>query len=381
MARSMASFLRLVSTETSDKAAVTLPSFRPEGFVRRWAVPISLGLFAAVAAARFLISDPEVGSLTLLFSAPIALLAIAEGAGAGLAGAGLAMVLTAIYAITNDVDINAVDYLTRMIAFGTTGGVVGWFSDRSRANVRALREREESLAALSAQMQERAVELERSNADLEHFAYVASHDLAEPLRTISGFTTLLGRRYKGQLDHEADEFIGFIEDGTRRMQELIRALLDLSRAGTSATNPVRVDLAAALADVLNGLHAQIRDQEATVRADGLPTVTGDPAQVRQLLQNLIANAVKFRSAEPPMVEVSARTTGDRVEVSIADNGIGVPPDEAERIFEPFQRAAAGHEGTGIGLAVCARIVASHRGRIWAEARKEGGTVFRFTLPA
>jgi signal transduction histidine kinase len=377
----MASFARLVSTDSSDTSAAGLPGLRPEGFVRRWAVPIALALFAAVAVLRFIVDDPSSGSITLLYSVPIALLAIAEGAGAGLAGAGLAVILTALWAVTEDVDINAIDYLTRMIAFGTTGGVVGWFADRARRNLRVLHEREESLAALSAQMRERAGELERSNADLERFAYVASHDLAEPLRTISGFTTLLSRRYKGQLDREADEFIGFIEDGTRRMQELIRALLDLSRAGSSTTTPTRVDLAAALADVLNNLHAQVRDQEATIRADDLPAVTADPAQLRQLLQNLIANAVKFRSDEPPFVEVSARREDDRIEVSVADNGIGVPPDQAERIFEPFQRAAAGHEGTGIGLAVCARIVAAHRGRIWAEPRKEGGTVFRFTLPA
>ncbi len=371
-----------MSLHPSEKGAVTLPSLRPEGFVRRRAVPLSLALFAVIAIARFVIDNPDAGSLTLLFTLPIALLAIAEGAGAGLAGAGLAILLTAAWALTNDVDISAVDYITRAVAFGTTGGVVGWFADRSRENLRTLREREEALAALSTQLTERAHELERSNADLERFAYVASHDLAEPLRTISGFTTLLGRRYKGKLDHEADEFIGFIEDGARRMQELIRALLDLSRAGTSANNPVRVDLAAALAEVLNGLHAQIRDQDATVRAEGLPAVTGDPAQVRQLLQNLVANAVKFRAEEPPRVEVSARQVqGGRVEVSVADNGIGVPPDQTERIFEPFQRAAAGHEGTGIGLAVCARIVATHRGRIWVEPRKEGGTVFRFTLPA
>ena len=371
-----------MSSDPSAKGAVTLPSLRPEGVARRWAAPVSLALFAAITIARFAVVDPQAGSITLLYTLPIALLAIAEGLGAGLAGAGLALLLTAVWAIVRDVDISAVDYITRAVAFGTTGVVVGWFADRSRANLRTLREREESLAALSTQLAERADELERSNADLERFAYVASHDLAEPLRTISGFTTLLGRRYKGRLDREADEFIGFIEDGARRMQELIRALLDLSRAGTATGEPVRVDLAAALAQVLDGLHAQIREQDATVRAEGLPTVTGDPAQVRQLLQNLVANAVKFRADEPPRVDISARPIADdRIEVSIADNGIGVPPEQSERIFEPFQRAAAGHEGTGIGLAVCARIVASHRGRIWVEPRKEGGTVFRFTLPA
>ena len=370
------------ATVPSD-GPVTYPGLLPESFLRRWAVPVALVLFAVVTAARFAITDPKAGSITLLFILPIALLAIAGGAWAGLASAGLSLILVAIWSkVRDDVDITAVDYATRAVAFGTTGGVVGLFADRARSNLRSLREREEALATLSDELRERADELERSNADLERFAYVASHDLAEPLRTISGFTTLLGRRYKGRLDREADEFIGFIEDGTRRMQELIRALLDLSRAGQAASNPERVDLAAALAQVLNSLHAQIREQDATVRAEGLPVVTGDAAQLRQLLQNLIANAVKFRAEEPPVVEVSARRTdGDRVEVSVADNGIGVPPDQAERIFQPFQRAAAGHEGAGIGLAVCARIVATHRGRIWVEPREEGGSVFRFTLPA
>jgi signal transduction histidine kinase len=371
-----------VSPLASNKGPVPLPGVLTESFVRRWAIPIAFGLFVAIAVVRYTVTDPGVGSVTLLFALPIALLAIAEGAGAGLAAAGVAMIVVAVWSIVRDVDISAVDYAARAIAFGTTGGLVGWFADRARANVETLREREEALAALSTQLRERAEELERSNADLERFAYVASHDLAEPLRTISGFTTLLGRRYRGKLDREADEFIGFIEDGTRRMQELIRALLDLSRAGQSANNPQRVDLAAALAEVLNSLHAQIRDENATVRAEGLPVVTGDAAQLRQLLQNLVANAVKFRGDEPPVVTLSARNVdGDRVEVSVADNGIGVPPDQAERIFQPFQRAAAGHEGTGIGLAVCARIVATHRGRIWVEPREEGGSVFRFTLPA
>jgi len=378
----MATSTRPATEDASEKAAVLLPSLQPESALRRYAVPGAIALFAVIAAARFIFENPSAGSVTLLFTVPIAILGIAEGAGAGLAGAGAALMVTVVWAVTNDIDISLVDYIARAVAFATTGGVVGWFADRARASLRTLQEREETLAALSEQLRERAQDLERSNADLERFAYVASHDLAEPLRTISGFTTLLGRRYRGKLDREADEFIGFIEDGTRRMQDLIRALLDLSRAGTASSRPERVDLAAALADVLNGLHAQIRDQEATVRAEGLPSVTADPAQVRQLLQNLIANAVKFRSDEPPFVEVSARRVeGDRIEVSVADNGIGVPPEQAERIFEPFMRAAAGHEGTGIGLAVCARIVATHRGQIWAEPRKEGGTVFRFTLPA
>ncbi len=226
-----------MSSDPSAKGAVTLPSLRPEGVARRWAVPISLALFAAITIARFAIVDPQAGSITLLYTLPIALLAIAEGFGAGLAGAGLALLLTAVWAIVKDVDISAVDYVTRAVAFGTTGGVVGWFADRSRANVRTLRDREESLAALSTQLTERADELERSNADLEGFAYVASHDLTEPLRTVSG-SRAARSRYRA-LAREAGEFIGFVVDGVRRMQELIGELLDSRARGTRPATRAR----------------------------------------------------------------------------------------------------------------------------------------------
>jgi signal transduction histidine kinase len=353
----------------------------PDSFARRYGYPAAGALFLVVTVMRFSITSPSAGSLTLLYSLPIALTAITGGVRAGLIGAAVAVALVAAWALSPDgVRIAGIDYLTRAIAFGTTGGIVGWYADRSRSNMRRLHEREEALESLSVELRERAHDLERSNGDLERFAYVASHDLAEPLRTISGFTTLLGRRYKGRLDRDADEFIGFIEDGTRRMQELIAALLDLSRAGQGPRTRARVDLAGTLGEVLNALHARIREQEAHVRGEGLPSVDGDPAQLRQLMQNLVANAVKFRSERPPRVEITARRLDDeRVEIAVADNGIGVPPDQAERIFEPFQRAAAGHEGTGIGLAVCSRIVATHGGRIWVEPRPEGGSVFRFTL--
>jgi signal transduction histidine kinase len=353
----------------------------PDSFARRFGYPVAALLFAVVTIMRFEISSPSAGSLTLLYSLPIALCAITGGVRAGLLAAALSVALVAAWALTREeVTIAGIDYFTRAIAFGTTGGIVGWYADRSRSNMRRLREREEALESLSVELRERAHDLERSNGDLERFAYVASHDLAEPLRTISGFTTLLGRRYKGKLDRDADEFIGFIEDGTRRMQELINALLDLSRAGQGPKSRGEVDLAGTLGEVLNALHARIREQEAHVRGEGLPVVAGDPAQLRQLMQNLVANAVKFRAEAPPQVEITARELGrGRVEVSVADNGIGVPPEQAERIFEPFQRAAAGHEGAGIGLAVCSRIVSTHGGRIWVEPRPEGGSVFRFTL--
>jgi len=265
------------------------------------------------------------------------------------------------------VPLGAVRLASRVAPFLLVGGLVGVFADRSRRALRALRKREEELA--------------ESNRDLERFAYVASHDLSEPLRTISGFTTLLARRYRGRLDDDADEFIGFIEDGTQRMQALITALLELSRAGRRGREHERVELDAVLAEVLAGLGARIEESGARVTASGLPAVTGDPVQLSQLLQNLVANALKFCGEAPAEVEVRAAPDGDRVRVTVADRGIGITPEQAERIFEPFHRAAAGYEGTGIGLAVCARIAAAHGGRIWAEPRPGGGTLVHVTLPA
>ena len=328
-------------------------------------VAAALALFALVTLLRFLTADPA-ETITLFYVVPIAMVAVASGGVPGLLAALGALVLVVVWAQVQDVGLSAIDYLSRGAAFAFVGGLVGIYADRTRRALAELRRRE--------------VELERSNADLERFAYVASHDLAEPLRTISGFSTLLTRRYRGRLDSDADEFLGFIEDGTRRMQDLIKALLDLSRAGRSSRQPERVDLDEALADVLRTLRARIDDTGARVTAENLPSVSGDAVQLRQLLQNLVANAVKFRGDEPGEVEVWARHEGEEVQVTVADRGIGIAPEQAQRIFEPFQRAASGYDGTGIGLAVCARIVLAHGGRIWAEPRPGGGSLFTFALP-
>lgn len=227
-----------------------------------------------------------------------------------------------------------------------------------------------------------AAELKRSNEDLSQFAYVASHDLQEPLRMISSYLQLLQRRYTGKLDAEADKFIGFAVDGSRRMQNLIQDLLAFSRIGTRASALVETDLNRVLAEVCENLALVITETGAVVTHDALPTVMADRTQLLQLLQNLIANALKFRAAQPPQIQVSARRDGTDWVVSVGDNGIGIDPQFHDRIFVIFQRLhnRDEYEGTGIGLAMCKKIVERHGGRIWVASTPGQGATFHFTLP-
>ena len=224
--------------------------------------------------------------------------------------------------------------------------------------------------------------LERSNAELQQFAYVASHDLSEPLRMVSSYLQLLRRRYRGQLDGEADEFIDYAVDGATRMRSLIEALLAYSRAGRSG-EPAPVELDAVATDVLRTLAGALVRSSAHVEVGHLPRVMGDRVQLEQLLQNLIINALKFRDGPRAHVWVKAdpAPTG-MVQISVADAGIGIDAAHRERVFKMFQRLhdREAYDGTGIGLAICRKIVERHGGRIWVEEREGGGTVFRFTLP-
>ena len=225
--------------------------------------------------------------------------------------------------------------------------------------------------------------LERSNSDLAQFAYVASHDLSEPLRMVSSYLQLLRRRYHGQIDEDADEFIDFAVEGANRMRSLIEDLLAYSRAGRSA-EPRPVDCNKVMADVLASLAAAIVDARAQVHVRPLPIVLGDRVALTQLLQNLVANALKFRSGPGAGVWISAQPDGAaRWEMTVADDGIGIEPRHRDRVFKMFQRLhdRESFDGTGIGLAICRKIVERQGGRIWAEGREGGGTVFRFTLPA
>lgn len=226
-------------------------------------------------------------------------------------------------------------------------------------------------------------ELARSNAELEQFAYVASHDLQEPLRMVASYVGLLERRYRGRLDADADDFIEFAVDGARRMQALLNGLLDLSRVGTRGREPEPTESDAALRDALINLEQAIGEARAQVSHEPLPPVLGDRVQLTQLFQNLVSNAVKFNTSDRPQVAVTANRTGTLWEFAVADNGIGIDPAHFDRIFQVFQRLHTRDtfEGTGIGLSVCRKIVERHGGTIWPESVKGQGTTFRFTLKA
>ncbi|HEX2025711.1 MAG TPA: ATP-binding protein [Actinomycetota bacterium] len=232
-------------------------------------------------------------------------------------------------------------------------------------------------------IEERNRELERSNKELEQFAYIASHDLQEPLRIVAGYADLLARRYRGKLDGDADEFIGYMVEGVGRMQALINDLLQYSRVGTKGREPQPTDVQQALDQALRNLGKTLDESGARVEAEPLPTVPADEGQLVQLFQNLIGNAVKFQGDEPPRVRVEAERRNGEWEFSVADNGIGIDPDYGEQIFEIFQRLHTREEfaGTGIGLAICRKIVDRHGGRIWVESTPGHGSTFRFTIPA
>ena len=226
-------------------------------------------------------------------------------------------------------------------------------------------------------------ELTRSNKELEQFAYVASHDLQEPLRKITSFTEILASRYQDRLDDNANKFIGYVVDAATRMQALIRDLLAYARTGGGEFIPERSDLSAVVAQVVSDFETTLHQEKAEVTVDPLPTMMTHPLQMKQLLQNLIGNALKFRSQEPPRVRVSVKKTGKEWVFSVSDNGIGMDPQEASHIFEIFKRLHTRTEypGTGIGLAICEKIVARHGGRIWVESEPGKGSTFYFTLPA
>ncbi len=232
------------------------------------------------------------------------------------------------------------------------------------------------------QLRELNEELIRSNADLQQFAYVASHDLQEPLRMVASYTQLLARRYKGKLDADADEFIGYAVDGATRMQRLINDLLAYSRVTSQGKDFEEVDCDLLLEGVLSTLRLAIEENHAVVTHGTLPKVTADPGQLGPLFQNLVINAIKFHGAEPPKVHVSAERRDHEWVFSVRDNGIGVDPQYADRIFVIFQRLHNREEypGTGIGLALCKKIVERHGGRIWVESEPGRGATFSFTLP-
>ena len=231
-------------------------------------------------------------------------------------------------------------------------------------------------------MAQYAGELKRSNAELEQFAYVASHDLQEPLRMVASFTQLLAKRYQGKLDEDADEFIGFAVDGANRMQMLINDLLAFSRVETRGKPLEPTDCEAVLSHTLADLAAMVQETRAVVTHDPLPTVPADAVQMGQIFQNLLINALKFKGRETPKVHISARWQGGEWIFGVQDNGIGIDPQHQERIFAIFQRLHRREDfpGTGLGLALCKKIAERHGGRIWVESEPGRGSTFYFTIP-
>lgn len=268
---------------------------------------------------------------------------------------------------TTDVLYNATVYRNE------EGNIQGVFAAaRDVTEIRKAQEKQEVLIT----------ELARSNKELEQFAYVASHDLQEPLRMISSYTQLLARRYKDKLDSDAKEFVGFAVDGAVRMQALINSLLTYSRVGRKGTQFADVDCHAVVATAILNLKAVVDESGAIIVTDELPVVQGDEMQLVQLFQNLIGNSIKFRSEEIPKVRISAKQEGPQWVFSVTDNGIGIEPQYRDRVFVIFQRlhGREDYAGTGMGLAICKKIVERHGGKIWVESAPEKGAVLSFTIP-
>lgn len=248
----------------------------------------------------------------------------------------------------------------------------------------ALRRQQDERDLANAKLQAVSLALERSNQDLQQFASIAAHDLQAPLRSIMGFLDLLEQRCGGQLDEKGKHYISRVMTAAKNMQTLVADLLSYSRVQTQGKPPAPVESSEAFKAALSALQAAVQESGATITCDALPAVMADISQLSRLYQNLIGNAVKYRKQDvPPVVHVSARRTGDAWTFSVKDNGIGMDMQYAERIFLIFQRLhnAEQYSGTGIGLAVCKRIVERHGGSIWVESSLGSGSTFFFTLPA
>ncbi len=226
-------------------------------------------------------------------------------------------------------------------------------------------------------------ELARSNEDLEQFAYVASHDLQEPLRMVAAYTQLLAERYRGKLDDNADKYIGYAVEGAVRMQALIEDVLAFSRVGRNGHEHQATDCDSAVDEAIKNLTAAVQESGVTVTRSPLPILVADQVHLVHLFQNLIGNAIKFRGREPPVVKISAEKNGSEWLFTVADNGIGIAPEHKEFIFKIFQRlhTRSEYSGNGIGLAICRKIVEQHGGRIWVDSEAGQGSTFRFTLAA
>ena len=265
------------------------------------------------------------------------------------------------------------------------------FEDLRREN--AERERAETaLIALNAELELRVKErtaaleesnreLARSNKELEQFAYIASHDLRAPLRTVTSFTELIRDGYGAAIDDRGRQYLDFVSEGAGRMRLLIDDLLEYARVGRAIGNAGPVSLDSVLEEVLADLRAALEETGGEVASDPLPTVRGHRPQLSQVLHNLLGNALKYRGPAPPRIQLRVRRDGDMCEIAVIDNGAGIDPKHHDTVFQIFRRASRDSDGTGIGLALVSKIVEGHGGRIWLESSLGSGATFRFTLPA
>ncbi|SDJ88841.1 sensor histidine kinase [Natronorubrum texcoconense] len=295
-----------------------------------------------------------------------------------LGGIGAILGMLALYHVQPDTGLTEPERsIPILTAFASAAGFgVGTYDARARTATHTLQQQNRTLERVQTQ-------LEESNERLEQFAYVASHDLKEPLRMVSSYLQLVDSRYADELDEEGEEFLEYAVDGAERMREMIDDLLEYSRIETRGEPFEPVDLGGVMDDVRKNLELRLEETDADLEVEDLPRVEGDASQLQQLFQNLLSNAVAYSGEEPPRVTVTAERDGDEWIVSVSDEGIGIDSADQKRIFRIFQRLHSHeeYEGTGIGLALCQRIVERHGGDIWVDSEPDEGATFSVALPA
>ncbi|WP_225335256.1 sensor histidine kinase [Halomicrobium urmianum] len=270
------------------------------------------------------------------------------------------------------------------LAIGSLSGLgIGVHEARALDQARRLEEQNDELKRTERKLEEAVTELEASNEQLEQFAYAASHDLQEPLRMVRKYLELVEGRYADDLDEDGREFLAFALDGAERMDETMGGLLEYARVDAESDQSDRVDLDGVLDDVLTDLQMRIEESDAEITREPLPAVEGDERQLRQVFQNLLANAVEYSGDAPPRIHVSVDRDADRWSISVSDEGVGIGPDDAERVFGVFERldGTENPDGSGIGLALCERIVDGHGGEILVDSEPGEGSTFTVELPA
>jgi signal transduction histidine kinase len=331
-------------------------------------------LAAGVAAGYYTIAALIVPKIVLTNATPRFVTAFRVGGIAFFVGCGLTHTHIAYHAIVDATDVGAHEAAFHLLqVFGV------WIF--IYAAVRFLEVRVQRRRTPAEELRARVEELSRSNDDLERFAHVVAHDLRDPLTSISGFATLLERDAEQKLDEDAATRLRFIREGALRMEQLLDGVLAYSRVAGAGLDRESVPLDEVVREAQDALRGLIDERRAEITADELPVVEGDRVQLRQLLQNLLSNAIKFADRDRPRVHVSAQESEDRtVTVSVADNGVGIDSRDRDRVFQIFRRGrrTADQPGTGVGLALCAKIVDRHGGRLWFEDAAGGGTVFKFT---